>query len=130
MIRADVEFAGGLKVNTRIRHHLILSDQLPRSGGEDSAPQPYELFVASLASCAGLYVQRFCEQRELSIEGLKVCVTAQAGPDGRVQFLTELTLPEGFPEKYHKAVARAAGSCAVKKTIEAQPEMLIEVRTS
>ena len=127
MIQADVEFAGGLKVNSKVRHHLILTDQATRAGGEDSAPAPYELFVASLATCAGLYVQRFCEQRELSMEGLGVSVVAAAGPDGRVQFTTEITVPAGFPEKYHDAVARAAASCAVKKTIMSQPEMRINV---
>jgi uncharacterized OsmC-like protein len=36
-----------------IRDHMITVDQPVADGGQDTAPTPTELFVASLASCVG-----------------------------------------------------------------------------
>ncbi len=40
----------------------------------------------------------------------------------------EITLPTGFPEKYHNAVVKSAELCAVKKAIMDPPEFAITTR--
>jgi len=40
----------------------------------------------------------------------------------------EIGLPEGFPDKYKKALIAAVNTCTVKKVIQAVPEFSVEVK--
>ena len=113
----EVQFPGGLVVETRAHGHLIRTDQPKHAGGGDSAPAPFDLFLASLATCAGLYALAFCRQRDLSTEGLGLALETIRDPErhriGTIRI--EVRLPEGFPEKYRDAILRAVDQCAVKR---------------
>ena len=50
-----VAFSGGLRIDAEYRGFLIKTDQPVADGGEGSAPAPFDLFLASLATCAGYY---------------------------------------------------------------------------
>ncbi len=120
----EIVFKGGLKVETRFKGFTVTTDQPVRDGGEGSAPTPFQMFLTSLGACAAVYVLRFCETRNLPTEGLKLVQHALPKPDGKGlgKVRLEIVLPPGFPEKYEKAVCRAADLCAVKKAIMNPPE--------
>ncbi len=123
-----VSFPGGKRVDARYREFVIATDQDPEAGGEGSAPEPYALFLASLATCAGIYVLGFCRKRGIPHEGISLVQRWHRGSDGKLARIElEIRVPEGFPEKYHAALVRAASQCAVKKTLENPPAF--EVRT-
>lgn len=129
-MKFEVTFPGGMRVNATYRNHVIQTDQPVSAGGTDTAPAPLELFFASIATCAGLYAMRFCEQRGLSTKGLGLSVDPIPDPAGH-RFGTirlELTLPEGFPEKYRDAIVRAVDQCAVKRHIVTAPQFEVAVR--
>ena len=65
-----VSFPGGKRVDAHYGGFTIRTDQSPKGGGEGSAPQPFDLFLASIATCAGIYVKGYCDARGLSTEGL------------------------------------------------------------
>jgi ribosomal protein S12 methylthiotransferase accessory factor len=123
----DIVFPGGKKVDVRYKDFVIHTDQSEASGGEGSAPEPFGLFLASLGACAGIYVLSFCQNRQISTEGLRLVQRTLPGPEGkglgRVEI--EVILPPDFPEKYVSAVVRAADLCAVKKAILNPPEMVV-----
>ncbi|HEX8792424.1 MAG TPA: OsmC family protein [Polyangiaceae bacterium] len=124
----DVSFPGGKRVDARVGDFVVRTDQPPKFGGDGSAVAPFDLFLASLATCAGTYVLGFCQARNLSTEGLEMrLVVAEEDPATKlpVRIRIELHLPALFPAHLLAAVVRAAESCKVKKTIAAQP--LIEV---
>ncbi len=123
-----VTFPGGKRVDASYDGFSIETDQNPRYGGDGSAPEPFDLFLASLATCAGIYVLGFCERRELPTDGLRLEQRWFRDPKGRLETIAlDIRLPEGFPEKYRAAVIRAAQQCTVKKTLENPPNF--EVRT-
>ncbi|MBP1636632.1 MAG: hypothetical protein H6Q10_3206, partial [Acidobacteria bacterium] len=101
----------------------------PHAGGQGSAPAPFSLFLASIATCAGIYVLGFCRQRGLSTDGIRIVQRAEADPrTGMVAKLgLDIEVPPTFPERYYDALVRAANQCAVKKHIETPPAF--EVRT-
>jgi ribosomal protein S12 methylthiotransferase accessory factor len=107
-----------------------MTDQSPRGGGEGSAPEPFALFLASLGTCAGIYVLNFCRQRGLPTEGIRLVQRMSADPTtGKLAGVDlEIQLPEGFPEKYHEAVIRSASQCAVKRLLDNPPA--IQVRAT
>ena len=124
-----VTFPGGARVDAQFGPHLIRTDQPPQAGGEDSAPAPFSLFLASIGTCAGIYVLGFCRQRGLPTDGIQVVQRMGADPRTGMVDKVELDIevPPAFPEKYHEALVRAASQCAVKKHLENPPRF--EVRT-
>jgi len=126
----EVTFPGGKRVDASFGGHVVKTDQAVAHGGAGVAPEPFELFLASLATCAGIYVLGFCQAREIRTEGVKLIQHHHFDEAShrleRVEL--EIVLPESFPEKYRGAVARAAEGCKVKKTLSAPPEVSVAVK--
>jgi ribosomal protein S12 methylthiotransferase accessory factor len=129
MMDIEVSFPGGKRVDAKVGDHIVRTDQPVESGGGGSAVGPFDLFLASLATCAGIYVLGFCQARSLSIEGLALRqhVDLDEATQLPKRIRLELVLPPSFPEKYRSAVVRAAEGCKVKKTIAAAPLIEVEV---
>lgn len=126
----EVSFPGNKRVVAQVGAHRIETDQPLELGGQDLAPAPYDLFLASLATCAGIYALGFLQARGLPSEGLRVHQHVELDPHSKLarSVRLELTLPAGLPEKYRVALVRAVESCKVKKTLAAAPsfEVLLE----
>jgi len=127
MSRMTVQFPGGKKVDAHYNGFTIRTDQSPRGGGEGSAPQPFDLFLASLATCAGIYVKGFCDARGIGTEGLRLEMEILPDPQRpRIGGLDlHLHLPPGFPAQHVDAVVRAAGHCAVKQALQEPPRIQV-----
>ncbi len=125
----SITFPGGARVDAQLGPFTIRTDQPAQAGGEGSAPTPFSLFLASIGTCAGIYVLGFCGQRGLPTDGIEIRQRADRDPAtgliGRVHL--DIAVPASFPEKYREALVRAAGQCAVKKHLEHPPSF--EVRT-
>ena len=123
-----IDFPGGARVDAHFGPYTVMTDQPPQGGGEGSAPTPFALFQASLATCAGIYVLNFCRQRELPTEGIRLVQRTVPDPAtgmvGRVEL--EILVPPTFPEKYHDALVRTASQCTVKKHIEHPPAFSVK----
>ena len=125
----EITFAGGQKVNASYKGHIHKTDQPVTAGGENSAPSPYELFLASIGTCAGIYVKSFCDQRNLPTDNIKLIQTLEYNAEKKLpsKISIEIRLPADFPEKYKDAVINAAELCAVKRTIANPP--VFEIKT-
>jgi ribosomal protein S12 methylthiotransferase accessory factor len=121
----EITFPGGKRVDAKVGGYEVHTDQPIDLGGAASAVAPFDLFLASIATCAGIYVLGFCQARGLSIEGVRLRQRVEADPatglPRRIKLL--LRLPPEFPEKYRAAVLRAAEGCKVKKTIASAPRI-------
>lgn len=126
----EITLPGGKKVDVAYKGFVVRTDQSVEAGGQGGAPEPFALFLASLGACAGYYVLAFCQNRQISTEGIRLVQRTLPRPDGkglgRVEI--EVFLPPEFPEKYVSAVVRAADACAVKKAILNPPEMVVSAR--
>ena len=123
----EITFPGGKKVNASFGGHVIKTDQSPMAGGDGSAPEPFLLFLASMGTCAGIYVLGFCQSRGLPTEGIKLLqrmVPDSSGRLGKVEI--DIIVPDEFPEKYLDALVRSAEQCAVKKAIENPPKFAVK----
>ena len=124
----DVIFPGGKRVDARVGSFVVRTDQPVEAGGEGSAVAPFDLFLASIATCAGIYVLGFCQARSIPMTGIGMRQEVDDDPTTGLPSVIRIiiSLPESFPEKYRASIVRAAEGCKVKKTISAQPK--IEVR--
>lgn len=119
-----VDFPGGARVDAHFNDFTVKTDQPPSGGGENSAPAPFALFLASIATCAGIYVLGFCRNRGLPTDGIRIIQRSlrnpQTGLVGQIEM--EIQVPPSFPEKYYEALVRSADQCAVKKHLENPPK--------
>ncbi|MET0109592.1 MAG: OsmC family protein [Candidatus Thiodiazotropha sp.] len=125
----QVSFTGGKRIQAKIGDYTIETDQPLKYGGDASAPAPFDLFLASLATCAGIYAWNFCESRKLSTEGMDLrmdCVNDEK-KKMIVKVTFRLTLPDGFPEKYRSGIVRAMELCAVKRHMMDTPEFSFDL---
>lgn len=122
-----VSFPGGKRVNASYGGFVIATDQSEKNGGDATAPEPFDIFLASLATCAGIYVLGFCQKRNIPHDGLRLVQSWDRDEKtGRLTTVRiSIEVPADFPEKYHAALVRSASQCAVKKTIEDPPEFVV-----
>jgi putative redox protein len=120
----QIYFPGGKRVYADYGGFTIETDQPARGGGDDSAPAPFDLFLASIGTCAGIYALGFMQQRGIDPEGSGIAMRTHfdqsAGLISKIDL--ELKLPADFPEKYRAAVVNAMNLCAVKKHLHQPPE--------
>ncbi len=119
----EVTFPGGKRVDAKVGEFVVQTDQPVELGGAGSAIAPFELFLASLATCAGIYALGFCQARKLPTEGLKLTQRYALDAETKLPAKVSITLqlPDGFPEMYRGAIVRAVEGCKVKKTVLSQP---------
>ncbi|MCU7844998.1 MAG: OsmC family protein [Candidatus Thiodiazotropha sp. (ex Monitilora ramsayi)] len=128
----EVKFPGGKRIDAQVGGFTIRTDQPAKYGGDTSAPAPFDLFLASIATCAGIFAWNFCEMRQLSTEGLALSMDCIDDPKkkmiGEIRF--HLTLPTGFPDKYHQGIIRAMEQCAVKRHMQQSPAFSVKIAGS
>lgn len=125
-----VYFPGGARVDAQFGPYTVRTDQPPMGGGEGSAPTPFAVFLASLATCAGIYVLGFCRQRGLPTDGIRIVQRDRRNPlTGMVEEIEmDIQVPPEFPQKYYDALVRSAEQCAVKKHMEQPPRFHIQTK--
>jgi putative redox protein len=114
-----IDFPGGSRVDAHFGRFTVATDQPPLS----SAPTPFDIFLSSIGTCAGIYVLGFCRQRGLPTDELRIVQRVHHNPiSGMVEKIDlEIQVPAGFPEKYRDSLIRSAELCAVKKHLENPP---------
>ena len=122
-----IDFPGGARVDAHFGSFTVPTDQPPQGGGTGYAPTPFATFLASLGTCAGIYVLGFCRQRGLPTDGIRIVERTETDPatgmTGNVSL--EIHLPADFPERYRAAVIRSAEQCTVKKHLEHPPSFAV-----
>ena len=118
-----IDFPGGSRVDAHFGNFTVPTDQPP----DGSAPSPFEVFLSSIGTCAGIYVLGFCQQRGLPTQGIQIIQRIQ--PDrisGMIDEIDlEIVIPPTFPEKYRDSLIRSAELCKVKKHLEKPPKFHI-----
>jgi len=123
----EITFPGNKRVDAQFRHFTIPTDQPASVGGDDSAPAPFDLFIASIGTCAGIYALSFMQQRDIPTEGSSIHLLAERDPETKLigTITLDLVLPPAFPEKYTEAIIKAVELCAVKRHLHQPPEFRI-----
>jgi len=123
----EIVFPGNKKVNAVYKGFTIETDQPKNEGGDGSAPEPYDLFLTAIGTCAGVYVVYFCDER--GIDTSKIKMTLEFDRNEKKHLIEavhiHMDLPPEFPQKYKAAVVRAAELCTVKRNIVDPPKFLV-----
>lgn len=131
-MQMEIEFGQGKQIDAVFNGFRVTTDQSVKSGGSGSAPSPYEYFLSSLGTCAGIFVHSFCQSRKIPTKDLKMNLTFAFNEKTHMveQVNVRVQTPPDFPEKYRPAIARAIDQCAVKKTLAEPPQFTIDIAPS
>lgn len=126
----EIYFDGNKKVNADYNGFTIKTDQAIRSGGNGEYPEPFTLFLASLGTCAGIYVKVFCDQRSIPTDKIKLTQELRFDPVKRIigEIDLDIHVPSDFPEKYEKAMIQSASLCAVKRHLRDDIRFNVKVK--
>ena len=119
----QIYFPGGKRVYADFAGFTVETDQPAQGGGDGSAPAPFDLFLASIGTCAGIYALGFMQQRGIDPQGSGLTMRSHFDPAvGLINKIElELKLPADFPEKYRDAIVSAMNLCTVKKHLAQAP---------
>lgn len=119
----SIGFPGGSRVNAEYKGFVIETDQPVHAGGDNSAPAPFDYFLASIGTCAGIYVLEFLTHRGLPTRDVRLTLSTTKHPDTRRVSQVNITVevPDAFPGKYERAIINAVNLCSVKKHILEPP---------
>jgi len=125
----EIYFEGNKKVFASVNGQIVKTDQAIHSGGNGEYPEPFTLFLASLGTCAGIYVKSFCDQRGIPAENIRLTQAQNFNPTKKIidQIEIQVHVPADFPEKYEKAVIQTASLCAVKKHLKDDIDVKVTV---
>jgi putative redox protein len=132
MADMNIYFPGGKRVYADYGDYTIETDQPVRGGGDGSAPAPFDLFLASIGTCAGIFALGFMQQRGIDPAGSNIAMSMEYDPmKGLISKVhLELTLPPYFPDKYRAAIINAMNLCTVKKHLHEPPAFDITTVTT
>ena len=124
-----ITFPGGLKINAIYKGYTIETDQPKSEDGEGTAPEPFDLFLASIGTCAGAYIVRFLKNRDIPVDGLQMKLDFIRDETGKriEKIVFDIKAPKNFPDKYLPALKSAINACAVKKHIESPPQFEVKI---
>lgn len=119
-----VTFPGNKKVDAEYKGFTIHTDQPAHAGGDGTAPAPFDLFLASIATCGGIYIVNYLERHRMPLDGVRLLM--RTTKDEKTRMITKMTidieLPPDFPERYKGSLIKSVDLCSVKKHIITAPE--------
>ncbi len=124
-----VYFPGNKRVFADYKGFTIETDQPEHGGGDDSAPAPFDLFIASIGTCAGIFMLGFMQSRGIPTENAGITLRTERDPEAGLigRIILDMQLPAEFPEKYKGAIVNAVELCTVKRHMHQPPQF--EVNT-
>ncbi|MFA6924194.1 MAG: OsmC family protein [Bacteroidales bacterium] len=126
-MKIEITFNDNKKVNANINGHIVNTDQSQEAGGDNTAPTPYELFLASLGTCSGIFIKFYCDKRNIPADKIKIIQKTEFDKlthlASKISF--EIQLPSDFPKEHIEAIKNAAAVCKVKKQLQSPPQFEI-----
>jgi len=119
----EITFEGGKIVTAHTNGHSIRTDQPLDNKGGNTAPAPFDLYLASIGTCAGIYVKSFCDNRDIPTDKIRIIQHTKFNNETDLpeSITLDIKLPEDFPEKYKAPLISVAELCKVKKSITNPP---------
>ncbi len=119
-----VYFDGNKKVNADFDGFTVATDQPQDAGGDGSAPSPFDIFLASIGTCAGAYILGFCQKRNISLDGVEIVQKMDWNEEKHLvsKITLEINVPANFPEQHRDSLVKFANLCTVKRHLFEPPQ--------
>ncbi len=129
MMMLQVQYKGGVSFDVTSGKHVLVTDQPIEDGGNDAGMSPVELFIASLASCVGYFVARYCARHQIPCEGFTIeagwTFAEQPHRVGGIDL--QLRLPAALTPSQQQALLKVAHGCTVHQSLAIPPKVEIHM---
>ena len=127
-----VRYPDGDRFAIAVRDHMLTVDQPLTDGGEDTAPTPTELLVASLASCVAFQARRYLTRHQLPTTGLTVTADYTLGshPARVTDIRIDIQLPHAVPVERLDALLAVTRHCTVHNTLADPPTVTVTLASA
>ncbi|NLG96542.1 MAG: OsmC family protein [Chloroflexi bacterium] len=123
------------QVEITANRHKFISDEPIDIGGDDTGPSPFDLLLASLASCIIITLRMYAKRKEWPLEEvemtLDIRVSEKRSPDGtRLNtsvIESQLTLHGPLTPEQMRRLEEIACRCPVSRTLEGDVKILATV---
>jgi putative redox protein len=132
MSKFKVTFPGNKKVDVAFDNFEVKTDQSKKNEGDETAPEPFAIFLSSIGACAGIYAKSFCDARKLSTNDMHLSLEVFFKKGQKIMDQVNITLHVNreFPEKYIKPIIKTMNGCAVKNQLHPDIKTNTEVSYS
>jgi ribosomal protein S12 methylthiotransferase accessory factor len=127
-MQVNVSYLDNLKLEASFDEFKIISDQPVRYQGDNTAPGPFDYFLASSVLCAAYFVKLYCKARDIDTSDIKVYQNNLVDPENRYHqdFHLQIELPHTISKKDRLGMIEAMNRCTVKRVIQNNPKFIIE----
>ncbi len=122
-------WVGGYRVDVSAAGFDLRVDEPASVGGDDTGPQPTDLFLASVGSCFVLALTWAARKRGLAVGAVDVRVTGTYDGPRFSRIEVEVEIP-GDPDQVAALIASAERVCYVTNTIRRAPDIVVRQRGS
>ncbi|MDX3773512.1 OsmC family protein [Chromatiaceae bacterium AAb-1] len=123
--------SGQYRQTIRIHQHTIFADVAASLGGSDSAPDPHDLYDASLAACKAITLMMYARRKQLPLDWVDVDIERDTSQEaqGHYRLNVSLRLIGTLDETQKQQLAAIAEKCPIHRlmtdsTIEIQSRVL------
>jgi putative redox protein len=100
-----------------VRNHIFPTDVTASEGGEDTGPDPHDLYDSALAACKALTVLWYAKKKGIVVKDIRVSIArdATAERQGTYKLAAELSLTGDLTEAQRRELLSVADKCPIHK---------------
>ena len=116
-IHLEKSETGRYRQTIRIDQHSIFSDAAVALGGEDSAPDPHDLYDASLAACKAMTLLMYAQRKKIALTSVDIDIERDNSREGKGIYVlnVSLTLNGDLTDEQRQSLGVIADKCPIHK---------------
>ncbi|MBQ4493197.1 MAG: OsmC family protein [Elusimicrobiaceae bacterium] len=123
----EAKYVDAKKVEVRVNNYIVHTDMPREVGGDNSAPNPFEMFMASFLACQAVFAMAFVEKNNMKKEDFSFRAEPVFDDKGLISKMTTIVkIPSDFPTEKEATFINVLKTCKVGKHITFEKEILLE----
>lgn len=115
----------------RINQHTLFADVAASLGGEDSAPDPHDLYDSSLAACKAITLLMYAKRKNIALTSVDVDIERDTSREAKGEYVlnVSLRLNGQLTDEQRQSLTDIAQKCPIHKlmtTVSTEVHSLVQ----